>query len=110
MVSSGRDLGRVQGRVTPDRKEKRCHTRREFLKDVASGTAGLVLVPQAGTPVRRREVSVGGRRVKVVDVHGHCLVPEVQEVIKDAALAGTFKNLLGGGNLALGTESFAVHG
>jgi len=79
-------------------------TRREFLKDVASGTAGLVLVPQAGNPVRRREVSVGGRRVKVVDVHGHCLVPEVQEVVKDAALAGTFKNLLGGGNLVLGPE------
>ena len=79
-------------------------TRREFLKDVASGTAGLVLVPQAGGPVRRREVSVGGRRVKVVDVHGHCLVPEVQEVVKDAALAGTFKNLLGGGNLVLGPE------
>jgi aminocarboxymuconate-semialdehyde decarboxylase len=79
-------------------------TRREFLKDVASGTAGLVLVPQAGSPVRRREVSVGGRRVKVVDVHGHCLVPEVQELLKDAALAGTFKNLLGGANLSLGPE------
>jgi len=77
-------------------------SRREFLKDVASGAAGLVLVPQAGAPVRRREVSVGGRRVKVVDVHGHCLVPEVLDVIKDPALAGTFKNQLAGGNLVLG--------
>jgi aminocarboxymuconate-semialdehyde decarboxylase len=79
-------------------------SRREFLKGVASGTAGLVLLPQAGAPVRRREVSVGGRRAKVVDVHGHCLVPEVQDVIKNAALAGTFKNLLGGGNLVLGPD------
>jgi hypothetical protein len=78
--------------------------RREFLKDVASGTAGLILVPQAGGPGRRREVTVGGRRVKVVDVHGHCLVPEVMSVIKDPTLAGTFKNLLGGGNLVLGPD------
>ncbi|MEO8259471.1 MAG: amidohydrolase family protein [Acidobacteriota bacterium] len=80
-------------------------SRREFLKGVTSGTAGLILVPQAAGPVRRREVSVGGRRVKVVDVHGHCLIPETQELIKDnAALAATFKNLLGGGNLVLGPE------
>ena len=76
--------------------------RREFLKDVASGTAGLVLVPQAGSPVRRREVSVGGRRVKVVDVHGHCLVPEVQDVIKDAALAGPSRTCLAAGTSSWG--------
>lgn len=77
--------------------------RREFLKSVASGTAGLVLLPQAG-PVRRREVSIGGRRVKVVDVHGHCLVPEVLDVIKDPALATTVKNTLSGASLALGPD------
>jgi aminocarboxymuconate-semialdehyde decarboxylase len=81
--------------------------RREFLKDVASGTAGFVLFPQTGGPagtVRRREVSVGGRRVKVVDVHGHCLIPEVLEVIKDPALAAAFKGTLAGATLALGPE------
>jgi aminocarboxymuconate-semialdehyde decarboxylase len=79
-------------------------TRREFLKDVASGAAGFVLVPQVGAPGRRREVSVGGRRVKVVDVHGHCLIPEVLDVIKDPALAGAFKNTLAGATLSLGPE------
>jgi hypothetical protein len=74
-------------------------TRREFIKDVASGAAGFVLVPQADAPVRRREVAVGGRRIKVIDVHGHCLIPEVLDVIKDPALAGAFKNTLAGGTL-----------
>ena len=56
--------------------------RRQFLK----GTAGIGFVscglldaaqPQksAGSG-RRRQVSVGGRRVKTVDVHGHVLIPE----------------------------------
>src|SRR5215468_4647769 len=31
----------------------------------------------AGAPTRRRrEVKVGGRRVKVIDVHAHCVIPE----------------------------------
>jgi aminocarboxymuconate-semialdehyde decarboxylase len=79
-------------------------TRREFLKDVASGTAGLVLVPQAAGPVRRRQVSVGGRRVKVVDVHGHCMVAEVLDVIKDPALVRTVKATIGGASLSVGPE------
>jgi aminocarboxymuconate-semialdehyde decarboxylase len=79
-------------------------SRREFLKDVASGAAGLVLVPQAGSPVRRRQVSVGGRRVKVVDVHGHCMVPEVLDVIKDPALLKTVKTTLGAASLGVGPE------
>src|SRR4029077_14769355 len=79
-----------------------------------SGTAGFALArgatgaaasaKRAGGPVRRREGSVGGRRIKVVDVHGHCLIPEVSDVIKDSPLAATFKNLLAGGSLALGPE------
>jgi len=89
-------------------------TRREFLKQAAGATAGLALTrglvaaeprsQRAGGPVRRREVSVGGRRIKVVDVHGHCLIPEVADAIKDGPLAATFKNLLAGGNLALGPD------
>jgi aminocarboxymuconate-semialdehyde decarboxylase len=79
-------------------------SRRAFLKDVASGTAGLILVPQAGGSVQRRQVSVGGRRVKVVDVHGHCMVPEVLDVIKDPALVRTVKATLGGARLDVGPE------
>ena len=57
-------------------------TRREFLQ--TTGTlAGLVFVGcdllaarPAHAQARRREVVVSGRRVKTVDVHAHCAVPE----------------------------------
>jgi len=42
--------------------------------------------------VRRREVSVGGRRIKVVDIHGHFIAPEELEVIKGTDLAGNISN------------------
>jgi aminocarboxymuconate-semialdehyde decarboxylase len=59
-------------------------TRREFL-----GTAaGLVFVGchlMRATPVRaqarRRETMVSGRRVKVIDVHAHCAVPEAMALV-----------------------------
>jgi aminocarboxymuconate-semialdehyde decarboxylase len=73
--------------------------RRDFFKGMATATAGLFvggrrLVEagarslQPGTVVpRRRQVSVGGRRVKVVDVHAHCFIPEVADIIKGTNLA-----------------------
>ena len=51
--------------------------RRDFLKSVAGATFSL----QAAPP-KRREVSIGKRRVKVVDVHGHFVAPEELDVIK----------------------------
>jgi aminocarboxymuconate-semialdehyde decarboxylase len=36
---------------------------------------------QATTPLRRREVVVNGRRVKTVDVHAHCAVPEAMALM-----------------------------
>ena len=58
-------------------------TRRDFLQTTAT-LAGLVFVgcdlALAAAPARaqgrRREVMVGGKRVKTVDVHAHCAVPE----------------------------------
>jgi len=81
-------------------------TRRKFFKDVASGTAGLALLgsdlasgapaaQQPATPVKRREVVLGGRRIRVVDVHAHCSIPEAAEVLKGTKLGGGGQ----GGNL-----------
>ena len=42
-----------------------------------------------GTAATRRRVTIGGRRITVVDIHAHTFVPEVWEVIKDTALAAT---------------------
>lgn len=62
--------------------------RREFFKE-AAGTAGIVFTgcglsnaaPQSANIARRRQVVVGGRRVKTVDIHAHCAVPEAAALI-----------------------------
>jgi aminocarboxymuconate-semialdehyde decarboxylase len=58
-------------------------TRREFLGRTAGALAGIAFVGcdlLAAAPAcaqgRRRETTVAGKRVKVVDVHAHCAVPE----------------------------------
>ena len=86
--------------------------RRDFLRNAAGATAGLLaagrltaagLPPfQVGVPQgKRREVSIGGRRVKTVDVHAHTFVPEVWDLVKDTPLAATARGNLTG-NVALG--------
>jgi aminocarboxymuconate-semialdehyde decarboxylase len=67
-------------------------SRRQFLKDAAA-SAGVVftgcclsdgnLGAQPANPPKRREVMVGGRRVKTIDIHAHVVVPEA------TALMGT---------------------
>ena len=59
-------------------------TRRDFLQTTGAGAlAGLMFVECGLMPsspaqgqTRRREVVVSGKRVKTVDVHAHCAVPE----------------------------------
>ena len=58
-------------------------TRREFLQTTAGALGGLAFVgcdlmaaAPAQAQARRREVVVNGKRVKTVDVHAHCAVPE----------------------------------
>ena len=72
--------------------------RREFLKRVGGATAGAfagsALLGAQGRggrggqaaapagPVVRRQVMIGGRRVRVVDIHSHATVSEVDPVLK----------------------------
>ena len=58
-------------------------TRREFLQTTAGAGAGLMFVgcdlmtaAPTHAQARRRQVVVNGKRVKTVDVHAHCAVPE----------------------------------
>src|ERR1700733_9582986 len=84
--------------------ERSMRDRREFLKTVAGATTGMLLTGSAfaeaafqgggagaaaGAPVVRREVSIGGKRVKVVDIHAHCVIPEVYDIVKDTPLASS---------------------
>ncbi len=58
--------------------------RRDFLK--VGGAAGLALLARgfdAGAATRK-QIRVGGRRARVVDVHAHCVFPEVAERLPDA--------------------------
>ena len=93
--------------------------RREFFQGLAGGAAGVLIgggaftdaaaqTAQSGAPVARREVRVGTRRVKVVDVHAHANFAEVADVIKDGPLArfaragGALPSVLGIQELACG--------
>jgi aminocarboxymuconate-semialdehyde decarboxylase len=80
-------------------KEKTMPNRREFLKNAAGASAGMLLLgrsgnsaaepsPQAGGTTKRREVMVGKRRVKTVDVHCHVRVPEAVALLKGTNLEG----------------------
>ena len=63
-------------------------TRREFLGTTAGTLAGLAFVGcdlLAARPARaqggRRQTTIGGNRVKVIDVHAHCAVAEAMALV-----------------------------
>jgi aminocarboxymuconate-semialdehyde decarboxylase len=65
-------------------------SRREFIRNAAGAMAGIAFVgcdllaarnAQAQSGRRRREVVLSGRRVKTVDVHAHCAVPEAMALM-----------------------------
>ena len=70
--------------------------RREFVTTLASAAAGIY-VQTPSTP--RRDVMVGSKRVKVIDVHCHCVI-DVADIVKGTKLANSGGG--GGGNSVLG--------
>ena len=60
-------------------------TRRTFLKGAAAGIAfcscGLLDAARAQTPAARLPVTVGGKRVKTIDVHSHCFFHEAVDLM-----------------------------
>ena len=77
-------------------------SRRAFLRSVAAGAVGAYAIGTGGVraqePSKRRLVTIGGRRVRVIDGHAHCVIP-VQHVTKGTPLekmgGGAGNNLLG---------------
>ena len=66
-------------------------TRREFIEDAGIAFVGCSLSSglasgSAQAQTRRREVVVSGKRVKTVDVHAHCAVPEAMALMPGARL------------------------
>lgn len=66
--------------------------RREFLKDLGIVAAVVMATDRTsmllGQDAGRRQVTVGGRPVPVVDIHAHCVFPEVAALIEGTSLAG----------------------
>ena len=91
-------------------------TRRQLLQALATGTAGMTLLggglvatisqALAATPPRR-QISIGGKRVRVIDVHGHCVFPDVAPLVANAPLAGTLADLIKTPGLVMGPERLA---
>jgi aminocarboxymuconate-semialdehyde decarboxylase len=88
--------------------------RREFITTATGAAVGMLASGSAlldarasarqvgAKPGKRREVTIAGRRVKTVDLHAHCFVPEVMDLVKDTPLAQAAKGNLGLATLALG--------
>ncbi len=65
--------------------------RREFLHYLGRSTAGLYLLGhglEAGAQGGRKEITVGGRRVRTVDIHAHTVIPPVEDVIGGTRFGG----------------------
>jgi aminocarboxymuconate-semialdehyde decarboxylase len=60
-------------------------------RGVSPAAPGYAQAP-ARAPVARRQLSIGGRRVKVIDVHCHCVIPEVADLVKGTPLAAAAAN------------------
>ena len=62
--------------------------RRHFFKTLAGATAGMYVMGRGETaaalqaPAARRQVMVGGRRVRVVDIHTHWDMPLPADVVR----------------------------
>jgi aminocarboxymuconate-semialdehyde decarboxylase len=74
--------------------------RRGFLRHAAAGVVCVGCgMRHAVAQGKRREVTVGGKRVRTVDVHAHCSVPDVLDLVKGTAmeklLLGQLKGNLG---------------
>ena len=72
--------------------------RRRFIQHMAGAAAGTyfgagalaeaVLAQAAGG---RRTVTIGGKRIRVIDIHAHCVIPEAINVYKDPKLQAFIK-------------------
>src|SRR5207302_9104101 len=76
-LGAPRPRGVLQDARRREAADRRMTGRREFLLFV-----GCALMPQAHAQVRRREVRVAGRRIKTIDVHAHCVIPEAEALMK----------------------------
>jgi len=76
-------------------------SRRSFLRLAAGAAAGAFLGASSAFslqrgPSPRRQVAIGNRRIRVIDIHGHFLIPEEADLVRNTTLAGNVINQLNG--------------
>ena len=82
-------------------------TRRNFFKTVAGAAAGAYALGRVDAaavqaPPARRQVSIAGKRVRVIDIHAHATVAEVDPVVQGTEWAKQ------GGGRPLGPDRIAL--
>ena len=67
-------------------------SRRDFVRTFAGATAGAYVMSRGfghvsalQAPAARREVTIGGKRVRVIDIHCHCVI-DVTSIVKGTPL------------------------
>lgn len=65
-------------------------SRRAFLGNLGATATGLAIIgsPWNAMAQSRREISIAGRRATVVDIHAHCVVPDVADLVEGTELEG----------------------
>jgi len=82
-------------------------TRRGFLRTATAGAAGALLPGRSVARLAaqsRRRVTIGGRPVKIIDAHAHCVIP-VTDIVQGSPLA---KMGGGAGAMLLGPQRLQV--
>jgi aminocarboxymuconate-semialdehyde decarboxylase len=78
--------------------------RREFIRRATLAVGGACAATRRlSARQERRAVSIGGRRIRVVDAHAHCVIP-VQHITKGTPL----EKFGGSGNGALGPQRLQI--
>ena len=95
--------------------------RRTFVRGVAVAAAGMWVTSRAGdlaagalqgvAAPRRRQITIGGRRVKTIDVHAHVTIPEAAALL-DAPEAESENEMLHQADrlIALGANAVLIKG
>src|SRR4051812_33965804 len=76
--------------------------RRDFLRNLTASAGGLLFVAcglesvslSAAQVGKRREVRIGGRRVRTIDVHAHCYSADVWSLVKDRKESSLMRGIL----------------
>jgi len=76
-------------------------TRRKFLTAAAGAAAAVFAAGHTAHGIQRgsstrRQVSIANRRIKVIDAHGHFIIPEEADLVRNTNLAGNITNNLNG--------------